>query len=277
MREEEFHWKTTDGLQIYGRYWAPDDNIKGVVCLVHGMGEHCSRYAHVGKLLVEQGIALISFDQRGHGKSEGKRGHTPSYELLMQSIDDLLAKAAEYFPQTPIVLYGHSMGGNLVLNYVLKRKPQIKGVIASSPWLRLAFEPPAIQVKLGEIVNKILPAFTQSTKLDASTISRIPEEVKKYKDDPLVHDKISTMFFISVKTQGEWALANASKLRLPLLIFHGTGDLLTSYTASKEFVDNTSKEDVTLKLFDGAYHEIHNDLNQKDLFDLVTRWLDSHF
>ena len=275
MKEEEFHWETTDGLEIYGRYWAPENDIRGVVCLVHGMGEHCSRYTHLGKFLVDDHIALISFDQRGHGKSEGKRGHTPSYELLMQSIDDLLNKAGEFFPETPVVLYGHSMGGNLVLNYALKRKPQIKGVIASSPWLKLAFEPPAIQVKLGELVNKIYPALTQSTKLDANTISRIPEEVKKYEQDPLVHDKVSTMFFISVTEQGEWAIENASKLELPLLIFHGTGDQLTSYQATKGFAERVTG-DITFKLFEGAYHEIHNDLDQKELFGLVKSWFDSH-
>lgn len=273
MDTEEFHWRSIDDLNIYGKYWAPVKEIKGVVCLVHGMGEHCSRYEFVGKFLSDNGIAMIGYDQRGHGKSEGKRGHTPSYDHLLQGVDNLIHKAKELFPELPLVLYGHSMGGNLVLNYVMERKPILNGVIASSPWLRLAFEPPAIQVKLGHLMKKIYPAFSQSTGLDTKAISRVAEEVRKYESDPLVHDKITAMMFTSVYDAGMRALATPEELELPLLLFHGSADKLTSHDASKEFAAKV-KSDVTFKTFEGAFHETHNDLCRAEVLQLIKNWVE---
>jgi alpha-beta hydrolase superfamily lysophospholipase len=273
MDTDEFHWRSIDELNIYGKYWAPDKDIKGVVCLVHGMGEHCNRYGHVGKFLSDHGIALIGYDQRGHGKSEGKRGHTPSFDHLLQGIDNLIHKAKELFPELPLVLYGHSMGGNLVINYAIDRKPILNGVIASSPFLKLAFEPPAIKVKLGELVKNIFPAFSQSTGLDAKAISRIPEEVQKYENDPLVHDRITAMMFTSVFAAGLQALQKAEEIELPLLLFHGSGDKITSFDASKEFAAKV-KNDVTFREFEGAYHETHNDLCREEVLNLIKNWVE---
>jgi acylglycerol lipase len=273
MTVSEFHLQSSDGTKLYGKSWAPESDIKGVVCLVHGMGEHINRFEPLANYLVEADYAVIGFDQRGHGRSEGKRGHTPSFEHLMESVDELLNKAQELFPEIPQVLYGHSMGGNLVANYVIQWQPTIAGAIMSSPWLKLAFDPPALQVSMGKLVNRFFPGFTQSTKLDASSISRIKEEVQKYQDDPLVHDKISTMFFLGVHEQGQWAIEHASEFHLPLLIFHGTGDKLTSAEATREFARRV-KERVTLRIFDGAYHEIHNDLPRFELYEMIKDWLD---
>jgi len=275
MKTDEFNWRSIDNLNIYGKFWAPDKDIRGIVCLVHGMGEHCGRYEHIGKFFCDNKIALVAYDQRGHGKSEGKRGHTPSYDHLLQGVDDLINKAKELFPEKSLVLYGHSMGGNLVLNYAMRKEPVLKGMIASSPWLRLAFEPPFIQVKLGQLMKGIYPGFSQSTKLDVKTISRILEEVKKYDEDPLVHDRISAMMFTSMYDAGLWALQHPEEMKLPLLHFHGTADQLTSYEASKEFAGKVNG-DMTFKLFEGAYHETHNDLCRNEVFAMMKGWLEEH-
>jgi len=276
MKTDIFHWRSIDHLLIYGKSWAPESEIRGVVCLVHGMGEHCGRYEFFGKFLTDNGMALISNDQRGHGKSEGKRGHTPSYELLLQNVHNLIQKAKELFPELPLVLYGHSMGGNLALNYAMRKKPVLNGVIASSPYLKLAFEPPAFKVKLGRWMKNIFPAFSQATGLDTKAISRIPEEVAKYENDPLVHDRITAMMFTSVHDAGLWALRYPEELELPLLIFHGTADRLTSFEASKEFAAKV-KGDVTFRAFEGAYHETHNDLCREEVLTMLKGWLNDHF
>jgi alpha-beta hydrolase superfamily lysophospholipase len=276
MRTDIFHWRSLDNLLIYGKSWAPESEIKGIVCVVHGMGEHCGRYEFVGKYLCDNGIAVIANDNRGHGKSEGKRGHTPSYELLLQNVHNLTQKAKELFPECPLILYGHSMGANLILNYAMRKKPVLNGVIASSPWLRLAFEPPAIKVALARIMKNIYPAFSQSTELDTKAISRIPEEVKKYEEDPLVHDRITAMMFSSLYDAGLWALQHPQEMELPLLIFHGSGDRLTSHEATKEFAGKV-KGDVTFRLFEGGYHELHNDLNREGVLALIEGWAKEHF
>jgi alpha-beta hydrolase superfamily lysophospholipase len=175
----------------------------------------------------------------------------------------------------PLVLYGHSMGGNLVLNYAMHKKPVLHGIIASSPWLRLAFEPPAMKVKLGRWMKKIYPAFSQSTGLDTKAISRIPIEVKKYEEDPLVHDRITAMMFTSVYDAGIWVLQHPEEMELPLLIYHGTADRLTSCEASKEFAEKLKCE-VTFRQFEGAFHETHNDLCREEVLALLKTWVEEH-
>jgi len=146
MKHTEFKFKTSDELQLFGQSWQPEDRPRAAICLVHGMGEHSGRYGHVADRLTQAGYSVFAFDLRGHGKSLGPRGHTPSYRTLLNDINSLLNEVDKNFPELPLFLYGHSLGGNLVLNYVLRRQPKFKGVIVTGPWLRLAFEPPRFKI-----------------------------------------------------------------------------------------------------------------------------------
>jgi alpha-beta hydrolase superfamily lysophospholipase len=273
MKHTEFKFKTFDGLQLFGQSWQPEDQPRAVVCLVHGMGERSGRYAHVADALTQAGYVLFTFDIRGHGKSSGPRGHTPSYEALMKDISSLLEVANKQFPQLSSFLYGHSLGGNLVLNYVLRYQPQLKGVIVTGPWLRLSFEPPAFKIILGKMTNQLCPAFSQKSGLDTKVLSHDPEVVHAYENDPLVHDHISARMFIGIYQSGQWALEHASEFSLPLLLMHGGADSITSSIASREFTDKIIKN-CTLKIWDGFYHEIHNELEKEEVFKFLIDWLD---
>lgn len=275
MKHQDLKWTATDGIEIYGQCWLSDTKPKAVVAIIHGMGEHSGRYAHVAAYLVDNGYSVIAYDHRGHGKSGGKRGHTPSYDLLLDGIDDVLKQADKIAPGAKKFIYGHSMGGNLVLNYALRRKPAIAGVIASSPWLKLAFEPPKFEVALGRFVNNIFPGFTQSTKLDVNAISRDKKVVDAYVNDPLVHDKISARFFVEMYGAAAWALEHASEMKLPLLLFHGTEDQLTSPEGSKEFAEKV-KENCTFRLWDGFYHETHNEPEKEEVLKYIATWLNQY-
>ncbi|NOZ00068.1 MAG: alpha/beta hydrolase [Chloroflexi bacterium] len=270
---DEWKFQTNDGLNLFARSWTPERQPKAAVCLVHGHGEHIGRYAHVAAALNEAGYALLGFDLRGHGQSDGTRGHTPSYDALLDDITTFLAQAEERYPGLPRFLYGHSMGGNLVLNYALRRKTDLKGVIATGPWLRLAFEPPAIQVFLGKTMNKIFPGFVQTSGLETAALSRDPAVISAYENDPLVHDKISARLFVSMYESGLWALEHAAEFPLPLLLMHGSADRLTSAEASRQFAE-TAGENVTLRIWDGWYHEIHNEPEKAQVFESIIRWLD---
>lgn len=272
MKTKELNWKTIDDVEIYGKYWTPDSNVKAVICLVHGMGEHINRYNELAQDMVAAGYAVIGFDQRGHGKSKGQRGHSPSYEHLLLSVDDLLHKAEEQFPETPKFLMGHSMGGNVVINYVLDRKPAIKGLIASSPLLKLSFDPPAWKLILGNVVKNIFPSLPQYSNLDANSISSIPEEVKKYEQDKLVHDSITPGMYFGFMEKGDYALQHAAELTLPLLIYHGTADKLTSHKASQEFAAKV-KGNVAAHWFENGYHETHHDTGRGVLLPMLINWL----
>jgi len=273
MKHTEFKLKTFDGLSPFGQNWQPENHPKAVIYLVHGMGEHSGRYVHVADRLTKAGYAIFAFDLRGHGQSSGPRGHTPSYEALMKDISSLLEVADKQFPQLPFFLYGHSLGGNLVLNYILRHQPQLKGVIVTDPWLRLAFEPPAFKVTLGKVMNKIWPSFSQSSGLDTKALSHDPHVVRAYENDPLVHDHISARMFIGIYQSGQWALEHASEFSLPLLLMQGGDDKIISVEAGREFADKI-KENCTLKIWDGLYHEIHNEPEKEEVFKYLIDWLD---
>src|SRR5580704_16496418 len=145
---EHFEWNwTQEGLKIFAQGWSVPQP-KGVVCIVHGFNEHSTRYTDAATRLADAGYAVLTYDQFGHGKTEGKRGHAPSYDAMLDSIKIILDEAGKRFPDVRKYLWGHSMGGGEVLNYLLRKHPAISGAIATGPLLKLGFEPPAIKILL---------------------------------------------------------------------------------------------------------------------------------
>ena len=262
-------------IKFFGQYWQAN-TTQAVIILLHGMGEHSTRYAEfVIPELLKNDMSVVTFDQFGHGKTIGKRGHNPGFESVLDCVEIVITKTKSIFGDIPVFLYGHSMGGNVVINYVLKRKNNVNGVIATSPFLKLAFQPPSWKIWLGNILQKIAPSFTLRSDLDVTALSRDKDEVQKYINDPLVHDKISPNYSLTFIKTGKWAINNAEKLLLPVLLLHGTGDRWTSHEASKEFALNNSQ--ITLKLVKNGYHELHNDLCKKEIMHTIVQWIELQF
>jgi len=271
MNQKEFFFNQNN-TKLYGAYFQPE-NVKAVVVLIHGMGEYFGRYIdHVIPYFYKNSFAVITYDQFGHGKTEGKRGHNPGFEKVLDCVSYIINKSKKVFGKKPVFLYGHSMGGNVVINYVLRRDHDLKGVIATSPFLKLAFEPPVWKLKIANILLKIAPSLTMGNELDVNAVSRDKNEVAKYKKDPLIHDKVSPNYSIVFIETGQWAIDNAEKLNIPMLLMHGTGDQLTHYKGSQEFAKNAGKK-VTLELFEGGYHELHNDIIKNEVLDAMIQWL----
>ena len=269
---EEFSLVSKDGLTLMGQEWLVE-KPKAAICIIHGLGEHIARYQHVADYFLAQEVAVFGMDLRGHGLSEGTRGHTSSHEAFMEDIELLLMHARAAFNDAPIFLFGHSLGGQLVSNFVLKNNVnELRGAIISSPWLRLTVEPPSWQKKMAGMVAKVLPSLTQSNAIDIQCLTHDQDVNKAYKADPLVHDKISTRMFVECYREGFFPLANASLNKLPLLVYHGDEDQLTSATASKEFAD-AAVGDVTYHLFPETKHEPHNDLKQGQVLNLIDWWM----
>ena len=269
--EREFELVALDGKEIYGRSWVPSDPLASV-CLIHGLGEHIGRYHHVARHLNKSGIALYGMDLRGHGHTTGKRGHARCQDLW-DDIESLMKHARLSFLDIPLFLYGHSWGGNIVSNFVLRRhSSEIQGVILSSPWLELSFQPTKAEQLLARWMSKIYPAFTQSNGLDAEYLSRDPSVGEAYLNDPLVHIKISAGLFSDAMTNGAYALQHADQFSKPVLIFHGTDDRITSYQASQKFAQAASKV-ADLKLWPEMRHETHNEYGNEEVLDLVTQWI----
>lgn len=258
--------------RFYGQYWTTNQT-KAVVILVHGMGEHSGRYQHVVDVLLENEFSVVTFDHFGHGKTEGKRGHNPGYKYVLESVTNAIKKAKEIQPEAPVFLYGHSMGGNVVINFALSKNCTCNGIIASSAFLKLAFEPPKIKLAAGKLLQKIAPSVTLGNELNPEHISRDPKAVQNYINDPLVHDKISPNFSLTFIEKGKWAIENAKKLSIPILLIHGKEDRIIDYRGSKEFAENCKH--ATLKLYDGGYHELHHDICKETVLQDVINWLQS--
>jgi alpha-beta hydrolase superfamily lysophospholipase len=273
MKHETIKWRSVDDLEIFGQFWKTGQTEKGVIALVHGFGEHSSRYEHVAQAFGEKGYSMFAFDHRGHGLSEGQRGHTPSYDHLMGDVDIFLEKVRDIFPDVPVLLYGHSMGGNIVANHLIRRKPEIKGAIITGPFFRTTNPPPAFQIALGKMMNKIWGAFPDKVKLDPNDLSRDKQVVEKYINDPMVHNKISARMGLTLIANGEYAIEHASEIQLPLIILHGADDNVTACSGSKEFVSRAG-DNVSLVLLPDLYHEIHNEPEKADVLKRIIDWCD---
>ncbi|MCB0638053.1 MAG: lysophospholipase [Lewinella sp.] len=269
-----FSWQTTDGIEIYGHEW-PVEGPKAVIAIVHGLGEHIHRYEHVAAWFNDRQIAVIGYDRRGHGRSGGKKGHAPRYSAFLDEVAQLLVEVELRYPEVPVFLYGHSMGGNLVLNYALRRHPTINGVIATAPHIRLSFQPNFLMLLLGRIMRFLFPAFTQSNGLDVDQLSRDREVVRKYQADPYVHDRLSAAAGIGLLEAAARLDAYAGPFPLPLLVMHGGADGITDPNASLEFTRRLQGT-VEVKIWNGLFHEIHNEPEQEEILVYAHQWLTRH-
>jgi alpha-beta hydrolase superfamily lysophospholipase len=274
MKTSEWTWSNAEGLVFQSRSWEPEEGLRGILVLVHGLGEHTGRYEPVGRFFAESRYALAGFDMRGHGLSAGPRGHTPNYDALLDDVSNFLGQVRRRFPHIPLFLYGHSLGGNLVLNLALRRRPGIQGVIATSPWLRVAFEPARPKLVLAQVLNWIAPAFTQEWGLETDDLSHDMQAVDAYDADPLIHGRISARLFVAVSEAGRWALEHAAEFPLPLLLMHGSADQVTSPEASEEFAVRAAGKQVTWRRWDGLFHELHNEVSRGQVLDFAVHWLD---
>jgi acylglycerol lipase len=276
MKHFETKWKSSDGLDFFAQGWNPDTSPnRAVVCLVHGIGEHTLRYLNVAEAFTKEGYVLFGADLRGHGRSEGLRGHFPSIETVLKDIDLLLEQARNLYPDLPLILYGHSLGGILVLYYGLKRKPKVKGVISTGPALHSALEEQQVKVMVAKILGSLIPSVTIPSGLDVNALSHNREEVKLYYNDPLVHNKMSLGFGKIMLNVTKWTLEHAGEFSLPLLLMHGNSDSIAFPSSSIEFAASL-KETCTLVLWDDAFHELHNEPMKEEVLKTMTCWIENH-
>lgn len=267
----DFNIKLKSGLILKGIIQSPGDITKAVVILVHGLGEHIQRYDHWADKFKNEGIGFAGVDLPGHGRSDGRRGNIKSFSQLDEMLDILIKTTLRTFPGTPVYIYGHSLGGGIVLNYLIRRNPKIKGAIVTSPWLRLSFEPSKIKVTMASVMKYILPGLIQPSGLIVDHISHDQNVIEKYKNDPLVHGKISVSLFYGAMSAAKYSLAHASELNIPTLLMHGSDDKICSPEGSREFASKNNK--VELKILEGGYHELHNEPFKEEVFEYIINWM----
>jgi len=242
---------------------------------VHGFGEHSGRYTNIVQALIPHDIAVCAFDLRGHGRSSGQRGHVQHWSEFRQDVRAFLRHVRETVAAVPLFLFGHSMGGLIVLDYALAYPEGLAGVIASGPVLGQPGVSPVL-LWLSRVISRLYPRFSLNTHLDASALSRDPEVVRAYEADPLVHSKASARLGTELTATVERVQAQASQWHLPLLILHGSEDRLAPPEGSRAFFERVPIEDKTYMVYPGGYHESHNDIHKDQAIGDLLRWLEAH-
>ena len=270
-KEWGLDWK---GQSLRGLVWQPQGEVKGIVSTVHGLGEHIGRYDHVAEYLSSHGYAFLGVDLLGHGRSPGARGHVGKYEHIMEQIDTLLYRVSNMFSDAFLFVYGHSMGGNIVLNYLARRQPELAGAVVTSPWLQLTRPVPRAAVALMQLMARVKPELARPNGLASALLSRDERVAVDYEADPLVHNLITVQTFVELTKAAEWVMANPDSIRTPLLLMHGSADNITDPTASRRLAQRIGQS-CTFRLWEGSYHELHNELDKGLVLDTIRQWLDS--
>ncbi len=260
---DNFILKKQVNVTLGGYHWTVE-NPQAVICLVHGIGECAGRYDRMAGHFADNRIATLSFDLRGHGISSGLRGDTAPRQEILEDVDRLLEVAEELYPEKPLVLYGHSMGGNIVLDYRnrgFKRKTP-KGYILSAPWLTLAEEPVSWQLAGMRVLHKVMPKRQISSTIDETLLGN-PEQVRPYHSHPLVHNAISLRCALECFDLGQQLAQgkeekNDNTNNIPTYLLHGDQDQICHIEGSRDFVRNHPKEAIRFEELEGYYHEIHN-------------------
>lgn len=279
MRTFEARWEGKDGTNFFSQGWEPAERkSRAFIALIHGLGDHTSRFAQVGNAMTDAGYAMAGFDLRGHGRSDGERGHTPSLDAYMQDIRQFFQLMTQRYPHVPHFLYGHSLGGLLTLAYAIQYGAGLKGVIVTGAALRDSLQEQKAKLVLVRLLAPILPNMTIQSGLDVTALSRDPEIVEAYRNDPLVHYNITLGFGRAGLQAIDLCFARAREFPAPLLMIHGKGDKLTYPSGSEDFAQlvHDGGGDVTLKLWDNLYHEVHNDPEKAEVFQFMVEWLDKH-
>lgn len=245
-------------------YHYPCENPEKVVVLIHGIGEHAGRFARMADYFGKEGIAVVSMDLRGHGQTEGKRGHCAPREEVLKDVDALIEYAQKLYPDAPVVMYGHSMGGNITLDYRARGEHNDVpcGYIISAPWIRLVRPVTGVLFQTVKLLSKLMPQMTISQAFPEEQLGNV-EYVRPYKDDPKVHSKVSMLcayegFTIGTALEKGENEDNGRAKNISCLLMHGTGDKICDIEGSRCFAKFQDPEYFTMIEWPGYYHEIHN-------------------
>jgi len=275
MRQRDGYIDGVRGASIYYQVWEPQSTApRALLLVVHGLAEHSGRYQRFAEHFVGEGYAVASFDHPGHGRSYGPRVFIRAFGDYVDNLDTMTAHFRDAMPGLPVVLLGHSMGGLTAATFLLRNQSSFAGCILSGPAVKTELEPPAWQFLLIRLLSAVAPRMG-ALQLDARGVSRDPEEVELYLNDPLVYTgKVSARLVLELFKTMEELRGRASDIRLPMLMLHGGADAMAAPSGSEFLFEHVSSEDKTLRIYPGLYHEIFNEPERAQVFADIRDWLD---
>lgn len=276
MRQTDATFRTFDGETIFRRAWLPDGEPRAVVLVVHGLGEHSGRHERLARVLVDAGYAVHALDHRGHGRSTGRRAFVRRYDELLRDLHQFRQIVAAEHPGLPLVVLGHSMGGNLAMGYVLGDDEGISALVLSAPALQPGDDFSPLMLRVAGVLGRIAPGF-RAQRLSADAISRDPAVVAAYREDPLVFTgRLTAGIGAALLGAMQTFPGRYAQLRLPILVLHGTADQLAGVAGSRELERLAVHADLTAHYYDGLAHEVFNEPERERVLADLVAWLDGH-
>lgn len=262
-----------DGTKLHVTdYMLPAAQARGSIVLMHGLGEHSGRYRHLAGFLNECGLSVRTYDHRGHGRSQGKRGDVINGDPMLQDAQIVIDDFSSRYTEPPFLL-GHSMGGLFAARFALARLSPLRGLILSSPALALRLSP--FQAKLLKVLHRLAPSLGVPNGVSPTLLSHDAKIVAAYKADPLVHGRISARLLKSMLSSIAYCQSHAGSLTIPALMLVAGDDRLLDADGSRQFFARLPPGLAEIHIYDAMYHEIFNELDaQRPLCDLKT-WLEN--
>jgi acylglycerol lipase len=276
MEHREGHFKGVRNAKIYYGAWLPDGKVKAVLLIVHGLGEHCARYVNVVNHFVPLGYAVYGLDHLGHGNSEGAREGVERFADYTDTLTDFHEMIKGWQTEKPMFLLGHSMGGLITSCYLLDHQADFSGAVISAPLVKASGNISQATIIMGKILSALAPKMGLLA-LDANGISRDPEVVKAYVNDPLVfHGKTPARLAAELLKAMQRVTAEADKITLPFIVLQGSADQLVDPGGAQMLYDKARSKDKTIKIYEGLYHEVFNEPERARVLIDVETWLAAH-
>jgi acylglycerol lipase len=272
VRRSTSFFAAPDGTRLFRRSWLPS-NPQRTLAIVHGFAEHSDRYDHVGAWFSTRDFAVHAYDQRGHGKSDGARGHVDSFSQLLDDLEAFLDLVRREHPEQPLVLLGHSLGGLVVATLLCERKPDLLGAITVGPPLELGPGVSRMKLRIARVLRRFAPRMRLGAGIDSSDLTRDPEVARAYDADPLVFDKATAAFGAEALDTALRTGAAGMVVQVPMLLLHGEADRLCPPRGSRTFHGQLRGAGHRLRIYPKLRHEILNEPEQEQVFEDVLGWV----
>lgn len=275
MKHIEGNFDGVRNVSIYYQGWLPDENAKAVLLIVHGLGEHSGRYMNVVNHFVPLGYAVYGLDHIGHGKSEGVREFVGQFSDFTDTLTMFYNMVTEWQGHKPVFIVGHSLGGLITAYYLLDCQDKFKGAVISAPAVKIDDSVSQTTITMSKVLSRLVPKMGLIA-LEANGISRDPEVVEAYVNDPLVfHGKTTARLAAESLSAMLRVSKEAGKITLPFIVVQGAKDSIVDPSGAQMLYEKASSEDKTIKIYDGLYHEVFNEPDRDRVLQDVEVWLES--
>lgn len=265
-----------DGLRFFTQRWIPS-NPKALIVLVHGLGDYSGRYTHVINHFAHGGYAVATYDQRCHGRSDGRRGDVARFGSLIEDLHSFVWETRHEVPQrTPVFIIAMDVGALVAINYAVNHVHEVDGLVAVSPAIRMKLDIPRWMNWFGRKLVRVFPTFSVRPEFDPNFLSRDQEAVEKYINDPFVFHHMSLRTCWNIIDATSVVMPLAFRLRQPLLMIHARGDAICDAEASQQFYDQMTGADKKMLLLDASVHDPFNDIERDSVFREVDKWLEQN-